>query len=93
MAVSEQQLTADVKQLKYQGPALDGAASTRPEVSVVPDQYGQVAVITGAGSGLGRAMAMTFSGAGAAVAALDLDGESAAETAAAITREGGKARS
>jgi NAD(P)-dependent dehydrogenase (short-subunit alcohol dehydrogenase family) len=36
-------------------------------------------------------MAMAFSGAGAAVAALDLDGEGAAETAAAITREGGNA--
>ena len=57
----------------------------------VADPYGQVAVITGAGSGLGRAMAIVFSGAGAAVAALDLDREGAAETAAEITRAGGKA--
>jgi NAD(P)-dependent dehydrogenase (short-subunit alcohol dehydrogenase family) len=57
----------------------------------VPDLDGQVVVVTGAGSGLGRAMAMAFSGAGAAVAALDLDGQGAAETAAAITREGGNA--
>ncbi len=51
---------------------------------------GQVAVITGAGSGLGRAMAMTFARAGSAVAALDRDRDGAAETAAAIVREGGK---
>ena len=59
-------------------------------MSDVSDRHGQVVAITGAGSGLGRAMAMAFAGAGAAVAALDLDSEGAAETAAAITHEGGK---
>ncbi len=52
----------------------------------------RMAVVTGAGSGIGRAVAQMMAARGAAVAALDLDQGAAAETAALIDREGGRAK-
>ena len=52
---------------------------------------GKVAVVTGGGSGIGRAIATTFAQQGAHLVVLDLDERAAGETAAAITRAGGKA--
>ena len=52
----------------------------------------RVAVVTGAGSGIGRAVAQLMAARGASVAALDLDEAAAAETAALINREAGRAR-
>jgi NAD(P)-dependent dehydrogenase (short-subunit alcohol dehydrogenase family) len=45
---------------------------------------GKVALITGAGSGIGRQAATLFASEGARVVAVDLDGDSAAETVAAL---------
>src|SRR5215218_7019579 len=50
---------------------------------------GKVVVVTGAGQGIGREEALACARSGAAVVADDLAG--AAETAAAITAEGGRA--
>lgn len=52
---------------------------------------GRRAVVTGAGSGIGRASALRLAGEGAAVMCLDVREELAAETAADITRAGGRA--
>jgi NAD(P)-dependent dehydrogenase (short-subunit alcohol dehydrogenase family) len=52
---------------------------------------GQAAIITGAGGGIGRAIARTFASAGAAVQCIALDAQTAAETAAIIVAEGGRA--
>jgi NAD(P)-dependent dehydrogenase (short-subunit alcohol dehydrogenase family) len=52
-----------------------------------------VALITGAGSGIGRASAIRFAEEGAKVMVADLRTESAANTAAEITRAGGAAKS
>jgi NAD(P)-dependent dehydrogenase (short-subunit alcohol dehydrogenase family) len=54
---------------------------------------GKVAVVTGGGSGIGRAIATVFGRRGAHVIVLDVDTESAAEAAAAISTEGGRAES
>jgi NAD(P)-dependent dehydrogenase (short-subunit alcohol dehydrogenase family) len=51
----------------------------------------KVALITGAGGGLGLAMARLFAAEGAFVYLTDMDAARAAEGAAAITAEGGKA--
>jgi NAD(P)-dependent dehydrogenase (short-subunit alcohol dehydrogenase family) len=53
---------------------------------------GRTAVVTGAGSGLGRATAIRLAQEGAAVACLDLVLDATAQTAAAITEAGGRAR-
>jgi NAD(P)-dependent dehydrogenase (short-subunit alcohol dehydrogenase family) len=52
---------------------------------------GKVALVTGAGSGIGRAAAVRFAAEGAAVGVLDLRAEAAAETAALIAKDGGRA--
>jgi len=52
---------------------------------------GKRAIVTGAGSGIGRACALRLAGAGAAVAAFDLRPDAAADTVAAIERDGGRA--
>jgi NAD(P)-dependent dehydrogenase (short-subunit alcohol dehydrogenase family) len=52
---------------------------------------GRVAIVTGAGHGLGRAYAAALAGRGASVVCNDVMAESAAETAAAITADGGAA--
>jgi 2-hydroxycyclohexanecarboxyl-CoA dehydrogenase len=52
---------------------------------------GKVAVVTGGGSGIGRAIGVQLAQDGAAVAIWDLDGAAADETAALITRGGGRA--
>jgi NAD(P)-dependent dehydrogenase (short-subunit alcohol dehydrogenase family) len=51
---------------------------------------GKTVVITGAGGGIGRAIAHTFAAEGATIVAHDL-GDTAAATAAAIARAGGRA--
>jgi 3-oxoacyl-[acyl-carrier protein] reductase len=53
---------------------------------------GQVALITGAGRGIGAATAERLASEGAAVVVADVDGDVAAETAAAISATGAKAR-
>ena len=52
---------------------------------------GRVAVVTGAGQGLGEAIAVRFADEGAAVMVNDFNAETAARTAEAIRRSGGKA--
>ena len=52
---------------------------------------GKVAVITGAGSGIGRESSLLFAAHGAAVVAVDIQKGAADDTAAAITRAGGRA--
>jgi len=52
---------------------------------------GRMAAVTGAGSGIGRATALMLGMRGAAVAAIDLDAVTARDTAAMITRAGGRA--
>jgi NAD(P)-dependent dehydrogenase (short-subunit alcohol dehydrogenase family) len=52
---------------------------------------GKVALVTGAGSGIGRAAAVRFAAEGAAVGVLDLRSETAADTAALIVKDGGRA--
>ena len=51
----------------------------------------RVAVVTGGGKGIGRAISEQLARDGAAVAVWDLDAESAEETVANITQQGGKA--
>jgi len=51
----------------------------------------QVAVVTGAGQGIGKATALALTAAGATVVAVDVNGDSAKETAAAITAMGQRA--
>jgi NAD(P)-dependent dehydrogenase (short-subunit alcohol dehydrogenase family) len=48
----------------------------------------QIAVVTGAGQGIGKASALALAAAGATVATVDINGDSAKETAAAITASG-----
>lgn len=52
---------------------------------------GKIALVTGAGSGIGRAAALRFAAEGAAVAVLDLRAEAAADTAAQIAKQEGRA--
>ncbi len=52
---------------------------------------GKIALVTGAGSGIGQAAAVRFAAEGAAVAVLDLRAEAAAETAALIAKQDGRA--
>jgi NAD(P)-dependent dehydrogenase (short-subunit alcohol dehydrogenase family) len=57
------------------------------------DLNGQVAVVTGGGRGIGRAIAEAFASAGASVAVLARSSQELAQTVAAITQSGGRARS
>ncbi|HEY2302282.1 MAG TPA: SDR family NAD(P)-dependent oxidoreductase, partial [Acidimicrobiales bacterium] len=52
---------------------------------------GKVAIVTGAGSGIGRASARRLARDGAAVIAADINAGTAAETAAMIEKDGGRA--
>jgi 3-oxoacyl-[acyl-carrier protein] reductase len=52
-----------------------------------------IAVVTGGGSGIGRAIGLGYAREGARVAVLDANGDSAAQTADAVTAAGGKALS
>src|SRR5438093_841131 len=52
---------------------------------------GKHVVVTGAGRGIGEALAFGFAREGAAVSCLDIDGDSVAETAETIRRDGGSA--
>ncbi|MED5323949.1 MAG: SDR family NAD(P)-dependent oxidoreductase, partial [Pseudomonadota bacterium] len=56
------------------------------------DCSGKIALVTGAGTGIGRSCAMALAEAGAAVVVSDIDAGTAAETAALINKNGGKAR-
>ena len=51
----------------------------------------RMGAVTGAGSGIGRAIALRLATEGTAVAAIDLDHAAANETAALITKSGGRA--
>jgi NAD(P)-dependent dehydrogenase (short-subunit alcohol dehydrogenase family) len=55
------------------------------------DLTGQVACVTGAGRGIGESIARLLASAGAAVLVTDINGDEAAEVAAAIVEDGGKA--
>ena len=57
------------------------------------DCSGKTALITGAGTGIGRACAVALAEAGATVVVTDIDAGTAKDTAALITKNGGKARS
>jgi len=52
---------------------------------------GRVAMVTGAASGIGRGIALRLAEMGAVVVVLDIDRDGGAETAAAISDQGGKA--
>ncbi|WP_050614467.1 SDR family NAD(P)-dependent oxidoreductase [Bacillus testis] len=52
---------------------------------------GKVAIVTGSGQGLGKAYATVFAKEGACVAIVDLNGDNAAQTAAEIKENGGRA--
>ena len=56
------------------------------------DCSGKIALVTGAGTGIGRACSLSLAEAGATVIASDIDGGTAADTAAIICKNGGKAR-
>lgn len=60
--------------------------------NMLNDCSGKIALVTGAGTGIGRSCAMALAEAGAAVVVSDIDAGTAAETAALITKNGGKAR-
>lgn len=60
------------------------------ELNGYPLLVNQVAVVTGGGQGMGREIALGLADAGAAVVVADMNGETAAATAEAITRVGGK---
>lgn len=70
----------------------DAAAAGEQAAGVAPNHVdGRVVVITGAGSGFGQLTSQMFARMGAAVVASDVDGSSAADTAASIEAEGGRA--
>lgn len=70
----------------------DAAAAGGRAPGAVPNHVaGRVVVITGAGSGFGRLTSQMFARLGAAVVASDVDGSAAADTAASIEAEGGRA--
>jgi 2-keto-3-deoxy-L-fuconate dehydrogenase len=52
---------------------------------------GKIAVVTGSGSGIGKAISILFARQGAVVHLLDLNQAAVEETAAAISKDGGKA--
>lgn len=54
---------------------------------------GRSALVTGAGAGVGAAVATAFAAHGAAVLVTDVDADAAAEVAARITEDGGRAES
>jgi 3-oxoacyl-[acyl-carrier protein] reductase len=54
---------------------------------------GRSALVTGAGNGIGAAVARAYAAAGAAVLVTDLDKDAAAEVAASIVQDGGRAES
>jgi 3-oxoacyl-[acyl-carrier protein] reductase len=54
---------------------------------------GRSALVTGAGNGIGAAVARAYAAAGAAVLVTDLDKDAAAEVAAGIVQNGGRAES
>ena len=58
---------------------------------VLPDLSDLVVLITGAGRGLGRSAALHLARCGAVVGVVDIDGATAADTAAKVTGQGGRA--
>lgn len=78
--------------IRFLGGAQPSRALLRAQAGRSRKAFGDMLVaVTGAGSGIGRATAMAFAGQGAEVVVSDIDGAAAAETAAAITDEGGVA--
>jgi 3-oxoacyl-[acyl-carrier protein] reductase len=59
--------------------------------ALTPNFSGKVVFVTGGGIGFGRNFSHAFSDAGAAIAVTDIDIDSARETAATVTKAGGKA--
>src|SRR5262245_60538018 len=59
-------------------------------MATLPEFDGKTAIVTGAARGLGQAIARMLVERGAAVAIIDVDGKAAAETAATLSRNGGK---
>jgi NAD(P)-dependent dehydrogenase (short-subunit alcohol dehydrogenase family) len=72
--------------------AEENSSMSHPSIAALtPDFSGKVVFITGAGMGFGRHFAQVFSEAGATVAVTDINLASAHETAALVTKAGGKA--
>src|SRR4051812_1173623 len=89
--------SVDVALHLERGTFLQGPARSREEAEMqeppgkLLDLSGQAACVTGAGRGIGKSIATLLASAGAAVLVTDINGDEAADVAAAIVGEGGRA--